>query len=175
MLWVAPQIKTFSGDIAFRRGAGPGRKGEIRSGVESTPGVGAFSSSSRRRWLNPVRALRCLNHLHHEGWLETRLAPLNHQHRDASWQFTLFRNFENAGYTLSARLQQNSDAKRQLTPRETEIMHWVAQGKTNDEIALILELSLNTVKTHLKRIFIKTGVENRTAASLAWKPDRPAL
>jgi DNA-binding CsgD family transcriptional regulator len=116
------------------------------------------------RWLNAQ--VRCLN----EGWLETRLAPLMHRHRDAIWQFTLFRNFENPGYTLSARLQQDASRSRHLTPRETEIMNWVAQGKTNDEIALILGLSLNTVKTHLKRIFAKTGVENRTAASLAWKP-----
>jgi DNA-binding NarL/FixJ family response regulator len=52
-----------------------------------------------------------------------------------------------------------------LTPREAEVLFWVARGKTNDEIATILGIGLTTVKKHLESTFGKLGVENRTAAA----------
>ncbi len=51
-----------------------------------------------------------------------------------------------------------------LTSREAEILSWVVQGKTNPEIGTILGIQLTTVKKHLESIFMKLGVENRTAA-----------
>ena len=53
-----------------------------------------------------------------------------------------------------------------LTPRVAETLLWLAQGKTNGEIALILGNSESTVKKHVLEIFDKLGVETRTAASL---------
>jgi len=53
-----------------------------------------------------------------------------------------------------------------LTPRVAEVLLWLAQGKTNGEIAMILGNSEATVKKHVLEIFIKLGVETRTAASL---------
>ena len=53
-----------------------------------------------------------------------------------------------------------------LTPRVAEVLLWVAQGKTNPEIATILGISEWTVKKHVLEIFDKLGVETRTAASL---------
>ena len=53
-----------------------------------------------------------------------------------------------------------------LTPREAEVLLWIAQGKTNDEAAMILGLSAHTVRKHLEHIFQKLGVENRTGAGL---------
>jgi len=52
-----------------------------------------------------------------------------------------------------------------LSPRESEVLAWVAQGKTNGEIASILNMNLGTVKKHLVNIFRKLGVETRTAAA----------
>ncbi|HEX2100478.1 MAG TPA: response regulator transcription factor [Candidatus Synoicihabitans sp.] len=52
-----------------------------------------------------------------------------------------------------------------LTPREAEVLFWVAQGKTNPEIATIAGVQLTTVKKHLESTFAKLGVENRTAAA----------
>jgi len=54
-----------------------------------------------------------------------------------------------------------------LTAREREVYYWVCQGKSNEEIALILGISANTVKNHLSPVFQKLGVENRYAAALA--------
>jgi DNA-binding NarL/FixJ family response regulator len=53
-----------------------------------------------------------------------------------------------------------------LTPRVAEVLLWLAQGKTNGEIAVILGNSEATVKKHVLEIFAKLGVETRTAASL---------
>lgn len=52
-----------------------------------------------------------------------------------------------------------------VTKREAEVLLWVAKGKTNREIAQILELSPRTVNKHLEQLFKKIGVENRTSAA----------
>jgi DNA-binding CsgD family transcriptional regulator len=54
-----------------------------------------------------------------------------------------------------------------LGPRATEVLYWVMQGKTNEEIAIILQVSPRTVEKHLEHILVQLGVENRTAAALA--------
>jgi len=51
-----------------------------------------------------------------------------------------------------------------LSERELEVLKWLEQGKTNQEIGLILDISGNTVKNHLKRIFNKLDVSSRTQA-----------
>lgn len=51
-----------------------------------------------------------------------------------------------------------------LTPREREVLAWVARGKTNPEIAELLWLAPGTVRKHLENIYAKLGVNTRTAA-----------
>ena len=51
-----------------------------------------------------------------------------------------------------------------LTQREAEILTLIAQGLTNPEIADRLFLSTHTVKSHINRIFSKTGSRDRAAA-----------
>ena len=53
-----------------------------------------------------------------------------------------------------------------LTPRETEVLSWIAKGKTNRDIADILGMSPRTVNKHLEHIFEKLGVETRAAAAV---------
>jgi len=53
-----------------------------------------------------------------------------------------------------------------LTPRVAEVLLWVAQGKTNGDIAAILGISESTVKKHMLEIFQNLGVETRSAATL---------
>jgi DNA-binding NarL/FixJ family response regulator len=53
-----------------------------------------------------------------------------------------------------------------LTPREAEVLLWVAQGKGNGDIGLLLDISEATVKRHLLHIFAKLNVETRTSAAL---------
>jgi len=52
-----------------------------------------------------------------------------------------------------------------LTLREAEVLYWVVKGKTNRDIGDILGASPATVKKHLERVYVKLGVETRTAAA----------
>jgi DNA-binding NarL/FixJ family response regulator len=52
-----------------------------------------------------------------------------------------------------------------LTLREAEVLYWVVKGKTNKDVGDILGSSPMTVKKHLERVFVKLGVETRTAAA----------
>jgi DNA-binding CsgD family transcriptional regulator/tetratricopeptide (TPR) repeat protein len=53
-----------------------------------------------------------------------------------------------------------------LSPRASEVLHWVVQGKTNEEIAIILGCGAETVKTHLKHVYLQLDVTNRAAAAV---------
>ena len=53
-----------------------------------------------------------------------------------------------------------------LTPRAAEALLWLAQGKTNSDIATILGITESTVKKHVQEMFDKLGVETRGAAAL---------
>ena len=83
---------------------------------------------------------------------------------------------------VSARLQRASQTVRHdfapdfssatpllqlgLSPREAEVLLWVAQGKTNPEVASILSISEETVKKHMKQVLSTLAVETRTATAL---------
>ena len=53
-----------------------------------------------------------------------------------------------------------------VTDREAEVLLWVAQGKSNADIGMILGMAEKTVKKHLSNIFQKLGLESRNAATL---------
>ena len=66
-----------------------------------------------------------------------------------------------AGYAGDRSAQSNS---RVLTPRERDVLAMISQGFCNKRIARTLEISPETIKTHVKRIFLKLAVNTRTAA-----------
>jgi transcriptional regulator EpsA len=59
---------------------------------------------------------------------------------------------------------RNATRVSMLSERERQIMVWVAMGKTNPEIGMILDISEFTVKNHMKSIFSKLDVTNRAQA-----------
>jgi DNA-binding CsgD family transcriptional regulator len=59
-------------------------------------------------------------------------------------------------------LQRNTSW--QLSRRETSVLFWLCQGKTNDEIGIILGIAGRTAETHALRLYPKIGVENRYGA-----------
>ena len=50
---------------------------------------------------------------------------------------------------------------RTLSPKEGEVLNWIAEGKTNWEISLILSVSENTIKFHVKNLMRKLDAKNR--------------
>ncbi len=75
----------------------------------------------------------------------------------------IYRNIEMEARGL--RVQRASFKSCSLTRRETDVLQWVTEGKTNAEIGIILDASPRTVQKHLEHIFEKLGVETRTAAA----------
>ncbi|HLX69344.1 MAG TPA: LuxR C-terminal-related transcriptional regulator [Verrucomicrobiae bacterium] len=82
----------------------------------------------------------------------------------------IVRRVRQDGRTLLMLSEENSVAtaerltRFQLTPRELEVLRWIAAGKSNAEIGAILGVTTGTAKIHVERILAKLGVENRTAA-----------
>ncbi len=91
-------------------------------------------------------------------------ASLVARHMGAGWlaETMLVLQRVTPGAALSARMPSTP-----LTPREAEVLSWLAKGKTNRDIADILGMSPRTVNKHLEHIFEKLGVETRTAAVAA--------
>src|SRR6476646_9583697 len=64
----------------------------------------------------------------------------------------------------ASRLAERAMAGGPLSPREIEVLKWIAEGKSNKEIAALLFISEGTVKTHVLSIHEKLGVGDRTEA-----------
>lgn len=76
-------------------------------------------------------------------------------------QHILFKLEQTAAVFDAGKLEEALD----VTKREAEVLLWVAQGKSNKQIADILTLSPRTVNKHLEQLFPKIGVDNRAAAT----------
>ncbi len=59
-----------------------------------------------------------------------------------------------------------------LTPREMEVLHLLAQGLRNQEIADALSISLNTLETHMRHIHEKLKLKSRTEVLLWYKDNK---
>jgi DNA-binding CsgD family transcriptional regulator len=75
-------------------------------------------------------------------------------------------------FMMPPNLPSSSKRRPRLTPREKEVLHWIGKGKTNGELAAVLGISPRTVEKHVENILGKLGVENRTAAVMAWMRGR---
>lgn len=73
---------------------------------------------------------------------------------------------------MDSHLEQHGKAiaelKKSLTPRETECLRWVAEGKTSEEIADIIGISQRTVVFHLQNAMEKMGTHSRTSAAVKY-------
>lgn len=64
-----------------------------------------------------------------------------------------------------AEILSENIGSEELTTTETRILQQIVAGKSNKEIAYELDISENTVKTHVKNVFEKLGVSDRTSAA----------
>jgi len=58
------------------------------------------------------------------------------------------------------------DKEKDLTPREQEVLHLVADGKSNQEIAYLLRISESTVEKHVSSLLTKLNVASRVEAAV---------
>lgn len=70
--------------------------------------------------------------------------------------------------TLTLPPRRMSDRNSSLTPRETEILELLIQGHIDKEIADLLGISRETVRTHLGKIFTKLNARTRTEAAVKY-------
>ncbi len=83
---------------------------------------------------------------------------------------------DRVGQRLLVREEPVEAAKvARLTPREQQVLEWLAEGKTNAEIAQILGAAPGTVRKHLEHIYAKLGVRTRGAAAACTRARRTAL
>lgn len=73
------------------------------------------------------------------------------------------------GIKETPELTQTDSSRRQLSPREREVLQLITEGLNNQEIAGKLFISEKTVKNHITRIFKKLDVTNRTQAAISAK------
>ncbi|MEM7500335.1 MAG: response regulator transcription factor, partial [Pseudomonadota bacterium] len=104
----------------------------------------------------PVSTVRPLVLAEGEGQRPFSLVYLGRTASDAVLTRVAAATTEPPGQRLASSLK--------LTPREGEVLGWLADGKANRDIAAILGLSPRTVNKHLEQIYAKLEVENRTAA-----------
>lgn len=99
-------------------------------------------------------------------WLVSRVAPLSREGRFLGVVGTDFpaRPPREASGQRPCAHPLGKGAEDCLTPREREVLHWLREGKTNEEIGLILGVSRHTVKNHLERIYQKLGIHSRYQA-----------
>jgi len=80
-----------------------------------------------------------------------------------------FDDLETAASIFHMRMVRHFGSKAEdphLSRRENEVLDWVAKGKTNAEIALILGIKSTSVGTYVRRIFEKMGVSDRVSAAV---------
>jgi len=117
----------------------------------------------------PPNVVRQLTGLRHQGGLAGARAIVEVAGRKMELAFLsstgpdelLFRLTETSTAPDEQLLQQTLA----LTARESQVLLWISRGKSNREIGEILAISPRTVNKHLEHIYVKLGVETRTAAA----------
>ena len=100
-----------------------------------------------------------------EGFEQTSavlLEALTRAGVQVQWRPNALSNRQTNGEHITGRMGQNNGI--QLTHKQQQVMHFLASGLSNKEIARKLDLSPETIKTHLREIFTRMNVKNRTQA-----------
>ncbi|MBI5769467.1 MAG: LuxR family transcriptional regulator [Verrucomicrobia bacterium] len=103
-----------------------------------------------------------------------RSGTVDYSERDRSILTLAQEHLDNARRLAHARTKARREkpldprefARAGFSPRESEVLMWLTEGKSNAEMATLMHVSLQTVKFHLTSIFNKAGTGNRLATTL---------
>ncbi len=140
--WASPRATALASELLGTAG------GEDLSGF----GIGRWIGQNRTRPVSEIPPLRI-------GEAESRGIAFTYLTRTAKGAHLL-----RVTSTAEASPAKQLSRRFGLTPREGEVLAWLASGKSNRDIAAILSLSPRTVPKHLEQIYTKLGVDNRTSA-----------
>ncbi|MFM9926493.1 response regulator transcription factor [Variovorax sp. H27-G14] len=115
----------------------------------------SHTPDARQRGIEPP----ALSIAHGAGSLTLRLHQQTSSDDDGDEWMIIMREVSDTGVIEAMSLSLK------LTAREAEVLYWVVKGKTNKDIGEILGSSPATAKKHLERVYVKLGVETRTAAA----------
>jgi DNA-binding CsgD family transcriptional regulator len=73
----------------------------------------------------------------------------------------------NAHSKICLLIARDHSKKIKLSKRESEVLEWMARGKSNPDVATILGISAETVDTYVRRLYLKLGVHDRVSAVFA--------
>ncbi|MFW2348807.1 autoinducer binding domain-containing protein [Qipengyuania sp.] len=94
------------------------------------------------------------------------ISMVDHPDRIDHADIPIYHSVAQALHLRIDQLEQGDFERPHLAPREVTILHWIARGKSNEEIALILGNKRPTIATHIKRIFAKLDVTDRASAAV---------
>jgi len=122
--------------------------------------------ASVRGWI-----LREITHFESDELGIRRPQPLLVRRGERTLHIRVARIKERVGFVLLLRAEDPAFALAKLSilglgARPTEVLYWLAKGKTNKEIGMILSMASETVKAHLKDIYSRLAVENRATAAV---------
>lgn len=105
------------------------------------------------------------------GFRVLRRPPFSDQDRDRlqAYRPHVLRSYRHAQQRTLAKLTPTERlhlAFPALTPRQLAVASWIAQGKSNEDIAAILSVGIDTVKAHVKAIHAKIGAESRLTTAI---------
>jgi len=103
------------------------------------------------------------------------LKPFDENRLRAAIQIAFHNYYSIIRFHLTGLDRLNKALVEPLTRRETELLQLLCSGKSNQELANALFVSINTVKTHLKNLYLKLDVGNRAEAIIRvqhWMKDR---
>ncbi|MGD0235879.1 MAG: LuxR C-terminal-related transcriptional regulator [Syntrophorhabdales bacterium] len=121
---------------------------------------------NQERQYAEVRAYPILDNRGFVQYLFEILTPTTGQKKDEERRAQYIESLEKTLRELTIARTEVSAQMKELTVREEEVLRLITRGFSNKEIAQVLGMSLDTAKTHVKNIFSKLRVTDRTEAAV---------
>ncbi len=146
------------------RAGQPMRLSHMAAGKSLTPDQRHFVEQAREHGVTDGYAFPTFGP--HQHLAAFGINQVDHQDRVEHADIPILQTIAQAAHLRIDQLETGLVERPRLAPREVVILHWIAQGKSNEEIALILGSKRPTIATHIKRIFFKLNVSDRASAAV---------